>query len=167
MKSPAKSFKWIFFRVINYIQIVVAVFIIVLIIIGTLTSGFTGAADVFLFILPMLTFGTFIANGLSNLYLIEKFYPNQLPSKATSRFNMVTYILLIIFSLLLIIATFADFFTTDIENSDNTFPLLSQVVFGFLGLTSIPIWFLQMQLRATLKRNYYMAFDEFLETDNP
>ena len=168
MKSPAKGFKWIFFRIINYLHIVAGFFTIVLAVIGNWPLQFTDFAVFLGFMLALLVFCVFIANGLSNLYLLEKHYPDQLPSRAASRFNLVMYILLIIVSAIMIITLFAGLFARyDNENAEDLFPLSALLFFGSFGVTSIPIWFLQMQLSRTLKRNYYTAFDEFLETENP
>lgn len=168
MKSPAKSFKWIFFRIINYLHIVAGFFTIVLAIIGNWPLRFADIAYFLGFILALLLFCVFIANGLSNLYLLEKHYPDQLPSRTASRINLVMYILLIIVSAITIIIFFAGLFSRyDYDDPENGFPLSALVFFGSFGVTSIPIWFLQIQLRRTLKRNYYTAFDEFLETENP
>lgn len=168
MKSRAKSIKWIFFRIINYLHIVAGFFVIVLAIIGNWPLRFTDFASFLGFMLALLVFCIFIANGLSNLYLLEKHYPDQLPSRTASRFNLVMYILLIIVSSIMIIILFAGLFSRyDNDNAEDIFPFVALLFFGSFGVISIPIWFLQMQLRSTLKRNYYTAFDEFLETENP
>lgn len=168
MKSPAKGFKWIFFRIINYLHIVAGFFTIVLAIIGNWPLRFTDFAVFLGFFLALLVFCVFIANGLSNLFLLEKHYPDQLPSRTASRFNMIMYILLIIVSAIMIITLVAGLITRyDNENAEDLFPLSALLFFGSFGVTSIPVWFLQMQLRRTLKRNYYTAFDEFLEAENP
>ncbi len=168
MNSAAKSFKWIFFRIINYLHIVAGFFTIVLAIIGNWPLRFSDISVFLGFILALLVFCIFIANGLSNLYLLEKHYPDQLPSRTTSRFNLVMYILLIIVSAIMIIILFAGLLERyDSEAAEDAFPLVALWFFGSFGITSIPIWFLQMQLRGTLRRNYYTAFDEFLETENP
>jgi hypothetical protein len=166
MKSPAKSFKWIFFRVINYLHIVIGLFIIVMSIISNWPLRFVGVAEFFGFLLAMLGFGIFVANGLSNLYLVERFFPDQLPPGSASRFNMLTYILLIIFSSLLIILVFALLFSSlDDAGTENAFPLVAWIFLVSLVSTSIPLWFLQPNLRSTLKKNYYTNFDQFLEND--
>ena len=166
MKSPGKSFKWIFFRIINYIHIIVGLFIIVLSIIGSWPLDFAGVAEFIGFLLALLAFGVFAANGLSNLYLLEKFFPDQLPPKPASRFNLITYILLITISSILTISFIVLFFQ-NLEGSisEETFPLIAWIFYGSLIATSIPVWFLQPNLRNTLKRNYYTTFDQFLEND--
>lgn len=167
MKSPGKSFKWIFFRIINYIHIVVGLFIIILSIIGNWPLRFAGVAEFLGFLLALLAFGIFLANGLSNLYLIERFFPDQLPPGAASRFNLITYILLIIISSILIILLFAIIFSSvDGSGASDDFPLVAWIFFSLLVVTSIPLWFLQPNLRSTLKKNYYTTFDQFLENDN-
>lgn len=167
MRSPGKSFKWIFFRIVNYIHIVVGLLIIALSFIGNWPLHFYGVAEFIGFILAMLAFGIFVANGLSNLYLVERFFPDRLPPVATSRFNFVTYILLIIISSILIIFLFA-LFLSNLETGDpeDRFPLIAWTLFGSLVAASIPLWFLQPNLRRTLKRNYYNTFDQFLENDD-
>ena len=90
MKSSAKGFKWIMFRILNYIQIVVGFFVIVFAVIGNWPLRFSSIEDVLGFLLAVVAFGIFVANGLSNLYLIEKCFPDQLPSKAATRFNLET-----------------------------------------------------------------------------
>lgn len=167
MKSPGKSFKWIFFRVINYLHIIAGLLIIVLSIIGNWPLHFTGVAEFIGFLLALLAFGIFAANGLSNLYLLEKFFPDQLPPKAASRFNLITYILLIIISSIMIIFLSAQFFSSlDSAGSSDAFPFIAWIFFGSLAATSISLWFLQPNLRSTLKKNYYTTFDQFLENDS-
>jgi hypothetical protein len=168
MKSPAKSFKWIFFRVINYLHIVAGFFVIVVAIIGNWPLRFTDISLFLGFFLALLVFCVFIANGLSNLYLLERHYPDQLPSRVASRFNLVMYILLIIVSSVMIIIFFGGLFSRyNSDDAEDAFPFVALVFFGSFGAASIPVWFLQIQLRRILKRNYYTAFDEFLETENP
>src|SRR5688572_28008411 len=152
MRSSSKSFKWIMFRILNYIQIVVGFFVIVFAVIGNWPLRFSNIEDVLGFLLAVAAFGIFVANGLSNLYLIEKYFPDQLPSKAVSRFNLTMHVLMIIVSSLLTIVLFAGLFQTlESEGSDITFSAIAMVIIGSLVATSIPIWFMQGNLRGTLK----------------
>lgn len=166
MKSSARSFKWIIFRILNYIQVVVAFFIIIFAVIGNWPLRFSDIEEVLGFLLAVVAFGIFIANGLSNLYLVEKCYPNQLPSRAGSRFNITMYVLMIIVSSLLTIVSFASLFQIFDSYESDTFSVITLVILGSLVATSIPIWFLQANLRSTLKKNYYTTFDLFLENDS-
>lgn len=162
MNAPAKGFKWIFFRVLNYIQIVVGLFIIVVV---NISNWSFDSADISYFI-AMLAFGVFVANGLSNIYLVERFFPNQMPTLTASRFNLVTYILLIIVSSLTILVTFAMFFSMSESGvTPNDYQYTALWLLISLSATSIPLWFLQIQLRTTLKRNQYAVFDQFLENE--
>jgi hypothetical protein len=166
MNSPGKKFKWIIFRILNYIHVVVGFFVVLFAVVGNWPLHFSGIEEVLGFLLAVIAFGIFVANGLSNLYLVEKFYPDQLPPRTTSRFNLTMYVLMIIVSSVLTIAMFAILFQAfDSYDSDITFSIVALVILGSLVVTSIPLWFLQAGLRSTLKRNYYTTFDQFLEND--
>lgn len=168
MTIPALATKWKVFRIVNYLQILGGVSMVVVIIVRTWSYSFDSPDNLFYFLLTTISFSIFAVNSLSNVYLIEKFLPDQLPSRSASRFNLVLYVIQVILCVLLILLTiFAFVETAEKRRLGDAFAIMVLLVLIILSITSSIICFLQPQLRSTIKRNYYSAFDEFLEAENP
>src|SRR5690349_15142069 len=96
MPVSAADIKWKIFRVLCYLQVAAALSIIGFIVITTWavwslsSSEWEGTAWI---MAAILIFFMLAANGFSNLYLLEKFLPDQHPPRRASRLNLVLYIL--------------------------------------------------------------------------
>ena len=162
MPLTAKNIKWNVFRLVCYLQIAASTgFLIFFLMRRPWPLRFEDLTDLLLTLLFVLVCCTYTANGLSNLYLIERFLPDQLPSKRAFRLNMLLYVMIIISSAMVILVTFVLYVDEDGK------PDLPLLMITTLSVTSILVWFLQPDLRNTLRRNYYRAFDQFLEAENP
>lgn len=163
MSEGGLATKWKIFRAVNYVQVLAGAGLVITIVVRTSSYSFDNLQGALFFLLFTVGFSIFTANGLSNIYLIERFLPDQLPPRAALRANLVFYILQLILSVLLIIGTIAAFVDVlDRRSYDDAVPFVILSAFTTLCCTSIPIWFLQVRLRRTLKKNHYNSFDQFL-----
>jgi sterol desaturase/sphingolipid hydroxylase (fatty acid hydroxylase superfamily) len=109
-----------------------------------------------------------ITNYCSNIYLLEKFYPNEEMSKnhlLIISFILLSACLIIGFLTITYIITFFDAVVYAVK-TDKLFTrtVIVAFLFGMILLLCYYIFWMQVALRRTIQRNYATLFSMFPET---
>ena len=162
--------KWQFFRITNYLHIVAASGILVVMITIIKSVVFFGTHTLLLFIFSAAGILILLANSVINLLLLEKYYPDKLPGKILLKLHTVLLIFSILFSSLIIFITAAQLPEVISPETDNPMQIVQKIIFIFyfiISLTSLPVYLLQIRMRKLLRWNYDSEIDRFLHDENP
>lgn len=144
--------KWKIFKVVNYIQFIVAIIFLGLLFIGFLDNDGDEGTYWALFFLALF-YIPIIVNCLINLFIIRKHFPNvSLTSKIKRIQNIVTffYILDILGLLLLFISEISDNISISTYEKSAKLGLLLLLLILLMSLFILP---LQFQLENLLRKN--------------
>lgn len=160
--------KWKIFRALNFVHIATVTIWLITI----LYQNWTRLDDLvhdWSFVLFALLFPIIlIANGLFNANLLEKFYPDQLPGVRFLTLHKVLYFIFlgvvgccIYGSIFLYYELFSHEPYRERMNAEAVFYILLVTA---ATATGIPITYFQVSLRKTIRRNFNLSMDRFLDT---
>jgi uncharacterized membrane protein len=153
--------KWKIFRALNYCQFIIAIFFYGLSLNWFFENGSSGT-DYLLVLLLTLIFMTFILNSFLNLYIIRKFFPDELMPKKIIRFQNITtffFTLGILALLIAVIAIASDGLTLKDANRRT---LIFFIFLLFIALSSMIIWLFQLQLESLLRKNNFRKIKDMI-----
>jgi len=162
-------FKWQLFRALNYLYIIADLGILAI-----LADRFTNQSyysPVEFLSLAIVTTGFLIlgSNCGINLFILYKYYPDQLPSKAIIKWTITLLVLSIIFAAFLFFVTTAlviEAIDRGFNDTINIKQMIALPLLSIISLTSLPVFLLQVALRKLIRWNYNAGIDQFLEADN-
>jgi hypothetical protein len=164
--------KWKIFRVINYLYIAVTALITIAFIVGR-TRGFfyITAFEIFFSVLVLICMLSLIVNSSLNIFLLDRFYPSQVPGQRIKGLYITCLVLNIIFYALLFLIFCYGFYEEFIESkaydSGNYYGVLALVALALMIGTGMYIIINQVRLRNAIRRNYNEEMDRFLEEPTP
>jgi cytochrome bd-type quinol oxidase subunit 2 len=163
------NLQWRLFRIANYLLVIcVLSFTGILIYSLTMETGISGA-QVFYYLLMMACAGVLLTNYCSNLYLLEKCYPD---SGISSSYRILIGLSLFFSSIIIafLTLTFA-YLLHDViteKNPADSYTTRRHVVtaaFGTILLISYYVTWQQVALRKTIQRNHRRVYNAFLESN--
>lgn len=164
--------KWKIFRVISYLHIAAAMAILLFLIYATWEIRLNSLNDVLTFSLFILLALIYVANSLINLFLLERYYPDQRPGKTLHIWNWIFYVLFIILlGLSIVVAYFTTMemmrFASQYGRYSMHRQLMLVAILWAICLTGIPITIYQPVLRNAILHNYRKTMDSFFAPENP
>jgi len=161
------SLKWKIFRIVNYLMLVLVTTIMGFGTFHFIKDNQPTPAEIFYFIAFALGGIALIANHCSNIYLLEKFYPNEELSRnhlLVISFILLSACLIIGFLTITYLITFFEAVVYAIKTDKIlTRPVIAAFLFGMILLLCYYIFWMQVALRKTIQRNhagFYASFPE-------
>jgi hypothetical protein len=126
--------------------------------------------DILTFSGVILCFVLLAAYAMINIYLLEKKYPNRLPSRVVNILNLVLTVFYLLFYIFIVIGTIA--LTVKAANSPIavsrwTFEFLPFVLIWVLTISGISMVYTPVSLRKAIRHNARLDLENFLETPHP
>jgi hypothetical protein len=168
MPVSAADIKWKIFRVICYLQVAAALSILGLMVVLSWPFSFLSSlnSEGSAWIMgTFLTFAAIGANAFSNLYLLEKFLPDQHPPPAAFKLNLILYVLSIIAICLIVGVILYLRYEFAVYEQSVRLPTFPMGMLTILVVTAIPVWIFQPLLRNKLNKNARLVTDSFLDDE--
>ncbi len=167
MTSETITARWKVFRIANYLLLAIVLGITAMGIFYFTDGPSNTAADTFYFILFVTAAAILTTNYCSNIYLLDKYYPDGLVLQG---FLILIKIVLFLNSLVITFLTLTYsfvFYDTFIRfQTRNGFPDKTQIVvllFGMILLIAYYLTWQQVALRRLIQKNHNKIFNAFLE----
>ncbi|MFT3825072.1 MAG: hypothetical protein QM731_14205 [Chitinophagaceae bacterium] len=164
--------KWRIFRVINTLHIVGSCAFFTMIMYWTYPLRFANAFDILAFLLLTIGLTSLLVNGIFNILLLEKYYPDKYPSGSFLNFSTLLYIMAILTIIALVVLTTwisIEFWSRERSSYYNPLRVRQVMIMALcftIVLTGIYVISLQLHLRKTIRRNHIAMVEGFLDTEN-
>jgi hypothetical protein len=165
--QTALPVKWKIFRIANYLHIAgVATMGLYILYAFTSSFGTVSTEDLVFLVLFICGIGILLANSIISLHLLERCYPDKQYSNELNVASIFIIIIAFLLILLLLIAFYFGFQATFLENrSPDLLGLILLTIIGTTIITGFYSCWLQLVLKKTLKKNYKLSVENFLNTD--
>jgi hypothetical protein len=145
--------KWKIFRVLNYLQFILAIVLYSLLLLFFL-EGNWNSSDTWVFLGITVVFLSLIFNSFLNIYILWRFFPSELIPQKTRRYhNFLSFFYTVdtLGLLLIFISTIGDFIRA--EDKGWSFYVFTGI-FIFFVFSSPVIWYNQLIMDSYLKKIY-------------
>jgi hypothetical protein len=158
------SLKWKIFKVANIVQFIYAAGFFIYLIFTISRRGYYKGDLVFL----LIPSGFFVmgCNNYLNLYILSRFFPNQIIPAPLEKLNMVSFAINILFNIpliILIIVGSIEEFGSERTGDFWTGKILLAILFVILT-NWLYVLFMQLKLKHLIKREYYASINEILNS---
>lgn len=165
--------KWKRFRMITYLHMAITALIGGYVLLRTFESlgSIRSTEDIFGLLVLFLCPSILLANSSISLYLLEKYYPAQLPGTRLYRssrvFGFFAWIVIVLYG----VATGFGLYQLIVRNrysfQDNMQGYLIFLALIVICLSGFYILWNQVSLRKAIRRNYEVSLNSFLDDDQP
>lgn len=156
--------KWKIFRFICYLHVAAAVGMLFYFFLQKRGRYFEDSFDTIMSVIYLLCMVILISNALLNTLMLERYYPSRKPGNALNAWHMVLFVLVIIILSFLTFAITMILIDTinDSGRAMNNNQQFFLAIYYMVLLTGVPMCFLQVSLRRTIRRNHQREMDDFL-----
>ena len=159
--------KWKIFLVLNFVLSLPALICFILMFINFINSSYARSDEEYLFVfLPLFSLLLISLNGLLNIYILQRFFPDKLLPAAVRRLNAVSLgfnILVAVGMLILCIYAASYEFGNENEVEDSAGKIALAILF-FLWLVQIIVLVMQGQLPGLINRNHRDKMDSLIDS---
>lgn len=155
--------KWKFFVVLNWAIVALHVFLIGLVVISI--QWHQEEITSILMIIFTILLAVLLVNCINNLHLIQKYYPQKMPVRRFVVYSKIVFgvsvAALAIFLFVIAIGIY-DEFSDPPDKNDEGVGKITLIIFGVIILANLYACWNQVVLRKTLRRNFQLELDNFL-----
>lgn len=162
------ALKWKILKAVSYIHLAAAVVLIFLYFYLRWPLRFNDTFDMGMFCFMIIIIIISIAYSLLHLYLLERKLPARTFSKPHNTWgNVLSVFFYLAFLIYLIASVGAAVQRVKASYETPSIYIMPLILFGTLVISGIPLLWLPVKLRRTIKRNEKLKFESFLVEDQP
>jgi hypothetical protein len=155
--------KWKIYRVLNYIQLVYAGCVVLIILFLFIKNGFP---EDYTFLLIPAGFLVMAANNYCNLFIFSRYFPNKLIPSKLVKLNIASFIASIVYCvglIILIIAGTRDEFSEKNRHSFSEGKIALGIFFLMLAQW-VYILYMQTRLRLVIRSQHYLSITNVINS---
>jgi len=159
--------KWKIFMVLNFIVSLPALLCFILMFINLFNTHQGDSGREFLFIfLPLFCMLMIALNGLLNIYVLQRYFPDKLLPGAIRRLNVLCLIVNFLVSVVILIFCFyaATFEFSSYNGEQDQQGKIALVILFFLWLVQVVVLIMQTRLPGIINRNNRKKMDSLIDS---
>ena len=159
--------KWKIFLVLNFILMVPALFCLCLLVINLFNERYRHSNEEVVFeTIAFISLLTITLNGLLNVYLLQRFYPDKLLPVGVRRLNVISLVLNILISIgIMILCIYAATYEFgEIEEDKDTAGRIILAIFCFFWIVQVVVLVIQGRLPIIINRNHRGKMDSLIDS---